>query len=203
MSKNLISISALCANNFINVLLFYSFFQVQDHHRRITLVREQRRDDVYYWPKSVPHQSSALDVSSSARSSLIAIFMWLNRLSHPSLPNFQKFLSVLSICFPEDHLGSFSCSSNNINKSHKLPFAKSSITTSSPLDVILSDVWTSAVSSSDGFHYYVIFVDHFTKYIWFYPLRCKSNVHSTFVALKQLVENYCSTTLKHFTPIMG
>ena len=39
-------------------------------------------------------------------------------------------------------------------------------------------MWTSPVSSSDGFHYYVISVDHFTKCIWFYPLRRKSNVHS-------------------------
>ena len=57
-------------------------------------------------------------------------------------------------------------------------------------------MWTSPISSYDGFHYYVIFVDHFTKYIWFNPLCCKPNVHSTFVALKQLVENYFTTTIK-------
>ena len=43
-----------------------------------------------------------------------------------------KFLSVLSISFLEEHLCSFSCNSCNINKSHRLPFAKSSITSSSP-----------------------------------------------------------------------
>ena len=122
--------------------------------------------------------------------------MWHSRLDHSSLPIFQKFLSVLSIYFPEEHLCSFSYSFYSINKSHKSPFAKSSITSSSPLDVIFSDVWTSPISSSNGFHYYVIFVDHFTKYIWFYPLRRKSNVHSTFVSFKQLVENYFTTTSK-------
>ena len=122
--------------------------------------------------------------------------MWHNGLGHPSFPIFQKFLSVLSIYFPKEHLCSFFYNSYNINKSHKLPFAKSSITSSSPLDVVFSDVWTSTVASSDGFHYYAIFVDHFTKYIWFYPLHRKSNVHSTFVAFKQLVENYFTTTIK-------
>ena len=79
-------------------------------------------------------------------------------------------------------------------------FAKSSITSSSPLDVIFSNVWISPVSSSDGFNYYVIFVDHYTKYSWLYPLRCKSDVHSTFVAFKHLVENYFTTTIKmHYT----
>ena len=112
------------------------------------------------------------------------------------MPIFRKFLNVLSIYFLEDHLCSFSCNSYNINKSHKLPFVESSITSSSALDVIFSNVWTSLVSSSDGFHFCVIFVDHFTKYIWFYPLRRKSNVHSTFVAFKQLVENYFTSTIK-------
>ena len=52
------------------------------------------------------------------------------------------------------------------------------------------------VSSSNGFHYHVIFVYQFTKYIWFYPLRRKSNSHSTFVTFKQLVENYFTITIK-------
>ena len=127
---------------------------------------------------------------------LSAIFMWHNRLSHPSLPIFRKFLSVLSISFPEGHACSFSCKSCNINKSHKLPIAKSKITSSSPLDVIFFDVWTSLVSSFYSFHYYVIFVDHYTKYIWLYPIRRKLDVHSTFIAFKQLVENYFTTTIK-------
>ena len=102
----------------------------------------------------------------------------------------------MSSYFPEEHLCSFSCSFCTINKSQKLPFPKSSITSSSPLVVIFSDVLTSPVFSFDGFHYYFIFVDHFTKYIWFYPLSCKSDVHLTFVTLKQLVENYFTITIK-------
>ena len=88
------------------------------------------------------------------------------------------------------------CSSCNINKSHKLPFSKSSIIFSSPLDVIFSNLLTLPVSSSNGFHYYVNFVDHFTKYIWFYLLHRKSDVHSTFATFKQLFENYFTTTIK-------
>ena len=109
---------------------------------------------------------------------------------------FHKFLSVLNISFPKDHLCSFSCTSYNINKSHKLPLAQSSITSSTPLDIIFSDVWTSPISSSHGFHYYIIFVDHYTKYIWLYLLRKKSDVLSTFVAFNQLIENYFATTIK-------
>ena len=57
-------------------------------------------------------------------------------------------------------------------------------------------VWTSPLSSSDDFNYYVILFDHYTKYIYLYPLRRKSYVHSTFVVFKQLVEIYFTTTNK-------
>jgi hypothetical protein len=39
----------------------------------------------------------------------------------------------------------------------------------------------------DGF---IIFVDHFTKYIWFYPLKKKSDVKNTFIRFKAVVETY-------------
>ena len=59
MSKNVISVSTIYADNLINVLFFYSFFQVDDRHMGVTLVHGQCRDGVYYWPKSVPLQSSS------------------------------------------------------------------------------------------------------------------------------------------------
>ncbi|RVX04505.1 Retrovirus-related Pol polyprotein from transposon RE1 [Vitis vinifera] len=44
--------------------------------------------------------------------------------------------------------------------------------------------------STDNFKYYVIFVDHFTKYIWLYPLKRKSDTHDVFVRFKALVEKF-------------
>ena len=102
----------------------------------VNLVPRHHRDGVYYWPKSVPLRSSALASSSSIRSSFYVISMWHSCLGHLSLHIFCKILSVLNISFPDDHLCSFSCTSCNINKRHKLPFAKSSITSFSHLDVI-------------------------------------------------------------------
>lgn len=75
-------------------------------------------------------------------------------------------------------------------KSHKLPFVESSLVSIAPLELIYSDVWTSPVFSIDGFKYYVVFIDHFSKYVWLYPLKHKSDVLSTFTAFKALVENY-------------
>ncbi|RVW26307.1 Retrovirus-related Pol polyprotein from transposon RE1 [Vitis vinifera] len=49
---------------------------------------------------------------------------------------------------------------------------------------------TKDVYSTDNFKYYVIFVDHFTKYIWLYPLKRKSDTHDVFVRFKALVEKF-------------
>lgn len=51
-------------------------------------------------------------------------------------------------------------------------------------------MWTLLVISYDGFNYYVIVVDHFTKYIQFYTLKQKSKVKESFIRFKALVENY-------------
>ena len=48
IAKNLISVSALCVDNPVNVLFFYSFFQVQDRHSGVPLVHKQHRDGAYY-----------------------------------------------------------------------------------------------------------------------------------------------------------
>nr|GFA32049.1 hybrid signal transduction histidine kinase M [Tanacetum cinerariifolium] len=39
--------------------------------------------------------------------------------------------------------------------------------------VSLSDLWTSPIVNSSGFKYYVFFLDHFSHYVWIYPLKHK------------------------------
>lgn len=71
----------------------------------------------------------------------------------------------------------------------------STLLTTRPLQVVFSNVWTSPIISHDGYKYYVIFVDHFTKYIWFYPLKRKSDVQIVFRRYKAIVEKYFQQTI--------
>lgn len=83
------------------------------------------------------------------------------------------------------------CISCNIVKSHKLPFFTSSISSKKPLELLYTDAWgPSPTKSKNVCVYYLIIVNHFTKYIWFYPLKNKSNVSIIFPAFKSLVEKY-------------
>jgi len=56
--------------------------------------------------------------------------------------------------------------------------------TSTPLELIFSDIWgPSPMLSSDDFWYFVIFVDVHTKYI-FFSLVAKSDVFNIFTNFK-------------------
>lgn len=52
-----------------------------------------------------------------------------------------------------------------------------------------SDVWGPASTISiNGYKYYVIFIDAYSKYIWFYPKKAKSDVMQKFVEFKTMAE---------------
>ena len=69
--------------------------------------------------------------------------------------------------------------------------------TTAPLDLIFSDVWSPApMFFSDGFRYFVIFVDAHTKHIWYYPFVAKFDVFSTFQRFQTLVERQFSLKIK-------
>jgi hypothetical protein len=62
-----------------------------------------------------------------------------------------------------------------------LPFHKHGLTSSASFDLIYTDVWgPSPQTSIQGYKYYVIFIDHFTKYVWFFPFHNKSDVKIIF-----------------------
>ncbi|OMO82468.1 Integrase, catalytic core [Corchorus capsularis] len=58
-----------------------------------------------------------------------------------------------------------------------------------PLEILFTDVWGPVrVTSSDGFKYYVSFVDYYTRYTWLFPMTNKSDVFNIFKKFKVLVE---------------
>ncbi|KAD7477841.1 hypothetical protein E3N88_00977 [Mikania micrantha] len=101
-----------------------------------------------------------------------------------SLPDSNKSLSI-------------SCNACHMGKSsklHLLPFTFKSV---SVLDLIFCDVWgPSPVKSSNGDSYFLLCVDHFTRYMWIYPLKHKSDVCNIFKQFHLMVERQFQTKLK-------
>ena len=57
-------------------------------------------------------------------------------------------------------------------------------------------LWTSPITSYDNLKYYIIFVDHFTKYMWLYPIKNKSDSLTIFIHFQKLVEKIFNHPIK-------
>ncbi|KAG7593974.1 Ribonuclease H-like superfamily [Arabidopsis thaliana x Arabidopsis arenosa] len=192
MKKNLISVNKLCKTNNVMVQLCPYDFQVKDLHTGITLLKGKANEGVYEWPIT-PSSNTIISAYSCLKSSPSD---WHSRLGHPNSQTLRHMISRFSLPISSSMSSHLFCNSCSINKSHKLPFSISTLFSKAPLDILFSDVWTSPVLSIDGYKYYVIFVDHFTKYTWLYPLKTKTQVAQIFPIFKSLVENRFSTKIK-------
>ena len=87
--------------------------------------------------------------------------------------------------------GEVACNACKCYKLHKIPFYVSTWTSHVPLELIYLDVWgSSSIQSFDGFCYYVVFIDHITKYLWLFPTKFKLDVLTVFKKFKLVVEKY-------------
>ena len=123
--------------------------------------------------------------------------LWHMRLGHPHdqvlryvCPNDRSIINKCTNLVQ-------TCTHCLYGKMHNLPFPKSQFVASSPFELVHSDVWGPApITSINGFRYYVIFVDHFTRFTWLYLLKSKFEVFSKFILFKALVETQFSTKIK-------
>jgi len=115
--------------------------------------------------------------------------VWHQRLGHPSswilsLLVLNKKVSCTSKQFH------FDCQDCLLEKLSRLSLGPMGYKTSAPLELIYSDVWgPSPMLPSDGFWYFVIFVDAYTKYIWFFLLVAKYDVFTIFHQFQTQVEH--------------
>ena len=134
-----------------------------------------------------PHKASKLSLApklcnSVALASIFNKTLWHMRLGHPNDQVlhilFPKFKSISNKCKISDY------SYTNCLYGKMLPFQKSHFTASSPFELVHSNLWGPApITSVNGFNYYVLFVDHFTRFTWIYLLQSKSEVFDKFVGM--------------------
>ncbi|MCH82949.1 retrovirus-related Pol polyprotein from transposon TNT 1-94, partial [Trifolium medium] len=89
---------------------------------------------------------------------------WHARLGHPSAEIQRIVLSNCNIPFTNKSISDF-CSSCCMGKAHKLPSHSSTTVYTAPLELTVTDLWGLApMQSSNGFYYYMTFVDAFTRF---------------------------------------
>jgi Integrase core domain len=82
-------------------------------------------------------------------------------------------------------------------KTHTLHFSSSNSSTSSPLELIHSDVWGPfPIVSSHGYKYYISFIDDYSHFTWIYFMKHKSEVCHIFSLFKAQVESLLEKNIK-------
>lgn len=176
ITKNLLSIIKLTNDSHVDILFSNKCFVIQNRNTKETITKGKYEDYLY-----VLEQGTKAFVAALKNNQNIASFeIWHNRLGHIAFDTIYLLhkvgsLSITSI-LPKPGL----CTLCQLSKSSCLPFSDNLKHAKHVLDLIHYDSWgPSPVESTEGFLYYASFVDDYTRFTWFYPLKKKSDFATT------------------------
>ena len=196
IASNLASVHKLCHDNNCWCYFDENLLSVQALATGKVLYQGRSEQGVYpIYPSKATTLSLPSRVCNHVASTSSLWELWHNRLGHPHAQVLQTLLPILKIS--SNKCNSISCTHCISGKIYKLPFPTSHFTTHSPLELVHSDVWgPGLVFSINKFRYYVLFVDHYTRFTWIYFLQHKSEVFPMFVKFKSMAETQFSSKLK-------
>ncbi|GJS59190.1 ribonuclease H-like domain-containing protein [Tanacetum coccineum] len=185
--KNLIFVRQIVRGNNCTIEFDAFGFFVKDFLTRQVLLRCDSTGDLYpvTAPSPIPH------------AFLVSKHTWHQRLGHPGGEVLRRLVSSNFISYNKEKHPVL-CHACQLGKHARLPFVSCSTVISSCFDIIHSDVWTSSISSLSGFKYYVLFLDHYSQFVWVYPLVNKSDVMSKFVLFRNYVRTQFKCEIKSF-----
>ncbi|KAG9449460.1 hypothetical protein H6P81_009425 [Aristolochia fimbriata] len=187
--KNLLSVSKLTSDHNCQVIFDSNGFRVQEANTGKLLLKGRSRNGLYV----VNHNASP----SCLLSSVSDFSFWHRRLGHPGASVMRHVFRNLNIVVsdsPNDM-----CHACRIIKSTTLPFSSSQTRPPSNLQTISADIWGPCpITSFNGYHYYISFVDHYSHFTWLFLLSSKTEVPSIFAKFQILVENQFSAKIKVF-----
>jgi len=189
----LLSVQQFCRDN--NCYFVFDSFRVfvNDRITHKVLLQGQHDGSLY---KIVPTPPPTLH---STRANLD---VWHQRLSHPHVSVLRH---VVSANYLPSIISKFNkCRSCVLGKASRNHLVSTYSKSKCPLELIHSDVWGPApVSSYNGHKYFVFFIDDFSRFIWFYPIKHKSEVADTFQKFHIMVEKQIGHKIKYFQSDFG
>jgi transposase InsO family protein len=178
---------------------------IQDLPTGRLLYKGLSKDGVY------PIHSSQFCRSASTKSACLASSsaqkwqLWHSRLGHPSAKVLHTIFPSLSSCNPLDFNSVKShCKHYLAGKMHQLPFPVSNNKVTAPFQIVHADLWGPAPSVSlNGFRFYLVLVDEYTKFTWVYLLTHKSETFTLFKQFTALVHNQFKQSVQIFRTDCG
>lgn len=192
MQKFLLSVSKLCDDYPCGVFFDANSVYVIDLLEQKVVTKGPRSKGLYVL------KDTQVEVHFSNRQVAASETVWHHRLGHSNPKVLQLLNNHKEIIINKNRTTSI-CEPCQMGKSSSLPFFSSQSFVSCPLERIHCDLWgPSPVLSNQGFRFYAIFIDEYTRFSWLYPLKQKSEFFSVFVAFQKLVENQHSFKITQF-----
>ncbi|KAL0540368.1 hypothetical protein IC582_024605 [Cucumis melo] len=123
-------------------------------------------------------------------------YQWHLRLGHASPEKLRHLISI-------NHLNSttkfvpFNCLNCKLAKQPALSFSTSTSISNKPFDLIHSDIWGPAPTSTvHGYRYYVSFIDDFSRFTWIYFLKHRSALSRTYIEFANMIRTQFSCPIK-------
>ncbi|GMJ03321.1 hypothetical protein HRI_004001300 [Hibiscus trionum] len=187
ITRNLLSVSKFTEDN--NVFLeFHAHSCCVKDEATGSIILHGKQEGGLYTFTGVSDSSSALSCTVTPPS---PYWLWHQRLGHPSKEVLQHTLNKQLVL--DKHT---ICKACQAGKSHVLPFHDSTTVYSSAFDLVEIDLWGPTAENSNGFLYYISFVDLHTRHCWIYLLKRKSEASAAFNLFHALVRNHYNNTIK-------
>lgn len=199
IKKNLISIPKLTTDYPCCVIFDDHGFLIKDLKTNQVLASGSKKDGLYVLD-NIPAKVAKAFFSNRFR--VVDADTWHGRLGHPQsrVLNYLQHHQFISVNKKISGL----CKSCALSKSSKLPFFSSNNRANAPLVKIHCDLWGPAtILSNQGFRYYVILVDDFSRFSWIYPLKNKSDFYTVFIKFQAMVEKQFHREIEIFHSDQG
>lgn len=164
---------------------------MKDLQTHKTLLRSESFGDLY------PILTIQNNTSTSTALLASTPKLWHKRLGHLNNAALSSIFSNISNMSNVSDLPLF-CEPCHLEKNNKLPFQKSQSLVKALFDIVHSDMWISPIQNISGIRFYFLFLDHFTHFLWVYPLQHKSDVFSKFLHFTYLFKTQFNTQIKLF-----
>jgi len=100
--------------------------------------------------------------------------------------------------FTKESVESFKCDVCQIAKHHRATYPSGNTKSVNPFDLVHSDVWGPASSSSiSGAKWFVTFIDDCTRVTWIFLMKEKSEVFNLLVRFFHMIKTQFGKSIKH------
>ncbi|KAK1422630.1 hypothetical protein QVD17_17916 [Tagetes erecta] len=186
---NLISVYKLARDNKLQVVFDEFKCLLQDLRTRKTLVTGNQVEGLYLC-------GSMLKPIKVCSSSYNGLNLWHSRLGHPS----DNALAVIKNSLGIKTQSELSpCETCHRAKQHRVPFPLSDHKSKNIGDLVHLDVWGPyKVQSCDGFKYFLTIVDDYSRVVWVYLLKNKTEVFQNIENYFYMLKTQFNATVKVF-----